>query len=119
MGLEGGAFRDQLVCEGQGTSDWDVRELSVVLDLVLEVAQLLDYLLPFVCRCRIGGLGNGAVGIVNSLSLLEVKLGLANGHNKRQVASVGETARKGQQTIITGHRSRAVVQPKEVFSEVE
>lgn len=50
-------------------SNENVRELSIVLNLILEVSELCDNLFALLCSYRVGALRNGAVGIVNGLCL--------------------------------------------------
>lgn len=49
--------------------DGDLRELSVVLDLVLEIAELFDNLLALSLLFRVVGLGDGAVNVVDGARL--------------------------------------------------
>lgn len=89
MGLAGGRVRGQRVCpclcvsvsrcyserclslSTVVESGWgvDVRKLSVVLHLVLEVSQLCDDLFALFCPRGLGALRDGAVGIVDGLRL--------------------------------------------------
>lgn len=72
--------RHVLVALGSGG---DVRELSIVLNLVLEVAQLCDNLFALICPHGVGALRDGAVSIVDGLCLFwEVKV--SEGHSCRQ-----------------------------------
>ena len=48
-----------------------IRELAVVFDFVLEASHLLDNLLALCQLLGVGGLGNGTVDIVDSLSLYQ------------------------------------------------
>lgn len=94
----------------------NIRELSIVLYVVLEVPQLLDDLLSLVYTRLVRGLGTGAVGIVDGLCLRGNQAKVSKW--PRRAACRMEQG-PGRQTMITGHRSRAVVQPKEVLSAVE
>jgi len=71
MGLAKWAFRGQLVWAGDKSlsQSGNVRELSIVLYVVLEISQLLNDLLPLVYARWVRGLGTGTVGIVDGLCL--------------------------------------------------
>lgn len=99
-----------------GLSGWDIRKLSIMLDLILEVSQLCDNLFALVGPGGVGTLRDGAVRVVDGLCLFgEQRVSQA----KAKLVPVKTEGVETELTIITGHLSRAVVHPNEVLSAVE
>lgn len=85
-----------------------IHQRSVVLHLVFETGQFLDDPLALFALLGIIALGGGSIGIVDSLSL----------GGTRSEGEDGFEQNRGRLTMMTGHRSRAVVHPNEVLSPV-
>lgn len=66
----------------------DIRERSVVLDLVLEPCQLLDDLLALLCPLGLGSLGGGAVGVVDGLRLGGAGIGSVRSSSESRRADI-------------------------------